>query len=359
MERSLTSLPFVPSVEPPPLLANNAKATEQFARLMDALLILDAERSCRVSELAARVGLEPGRMRELLSAYMVAGAEALGPDAPFNLTFGTADGSLSGDEDDDAAQGTADVVHLSGMRERGQSLLGDLGRRPVMVKDVARVLLAGTLLLRGDDLPAERRLVVQALVDKLSAAMGASVDAPAEASAEQLQRAVLDRCRVRFRYLHPWTGESSVVEVEPYDVHRRRDRLVLDAGASAEAPLVSYDVGGISELVVLAGEAVFAARALPPRGERVPRVPVVLRVTTEAQEDWVCKGWKGVVVGPSGDGRLDIAIQLDGSADDPAAAERLGAFLLQLGPGASVVSPEGLRDCARPVALRLLAQLTD
>jgi len=50
-------------------------------RLLDALLILDVERACRVSELALRVGLPEQRLRDLLSSYMVAGADGVGTAA--------------------------------------------------------------------------------------------------------------------------------------------------------------------------------------------------------------------------------------------------------------------------------------
>ncbi len=182
------------------LLAKKAAAAQQFSWPLDALLVLDARWACRVADLAATVGLEPGRMRELLSAFLVAGAEALGPDAPFNLDFSTDQASLSSDAADDDAYASADTVRLSRLRGSGRWLLDDVGRRLLMVHDVARAA-------------------------KLAGAMGASLDSPTCSSdASLLQRAVDARQQVRFRYLHPWTGASVGVETVPYDVRRQRDR---------------------------------------------------------------------------------------------------------------------------------------
>lgn len=344
----LTSLPFPPSGEQEPL-AKNAPAPQQFSRLLDALLILDAQRSCRVADLAAQVGLPPGRMRELLSAFMVAGAESLGADAPFNLEFGTDEGPLSAEPEDDDAQAGAQTVHLSTLRGSGEWLLGDVGRRPVMVRDVARVLLAARLLVVGGQLPPEQEQGVEVLAAKLAAAMRASVTSPADSTASELQRAVVERRRVRFRYLHPWTGESEVVEVAPYAVRRRRDRLVLDAAGDE---LATYDLGGVSELEHVGPAGAFDVPHLP---EEPDGVPVVVRVRdSPAAERWLLEGWDGRVVGPAGPGEVDVRILVDGSAGDPAVAQRLGVLLLQLGRAVRVVSPESLRAAAVPVGRRLL-----
>lgn len=341
----LTSLPIRPAGEPPPLLRGQAKATDYFGRLLDALVVLDAEKECRIDDLAAQVGLEPDKLRELISAYMVAGAEVLGGGAPFNVTFGPA--HLGTGEEDDAAFATAEVVRLDSSRGRGSWLLGDLGRRPVMVKDVARAVLAGALLLETADLPEERRTAVQALVGKLSEALGGTVKAPAEAVAPVLHQAALDRRRVRFRYLHPWTGESVRCEADPYDVRRQRDRLVLDAGPE----LVTYDLDGISELEVL--DASFEVPDLPAREDRYRGVEVVLRVTDQVAERWLLEGWGGTVVGPV-PGGVDVRVLVDEPVGEEGVAARLGALLVQLGPGVRVVSPERLRTAAVPVAQRLL-----
>jgi predicted DNA-binding transcriptional regulator YafY len=347
----VSSLPFNPPPRQQPLLPGNAPAAQQFARLLDALVVLDAERACRVADLAARVGLEPERLRALISAFMVAGAEALGPDAPFNVSWGTDERVLDSDEDDDSLHARADVVHLAGSRERGEWLVGDLGRRPVMVTDVARALLAATVMLQSDTLTPERRVTLDSLVEKLSTAMRATVDAPAEATATALQSAVRDRTRVAFRYLHPWTGQSSTCEVEPYDVRRRRDRLVLDAGT----PISTYDVTGVSELEIVSDPDAFSPRDLPPREQRTPTVQVVLTVDGHSrQEDWLLGGWGGRVLGPTGDGRVRVALDLDGDAADPGIAERLGVLLLQLGPTCRVEEPVDLQTAARSVGARLL-----
>ena len=340
----LTSLPFQPVGDPPPLLKGQAKATDYFGRLLDALVVLDVERECRLDELAAQVGLEPAKLRELIGAYIVAGAEVLGGGAPFNVTFGA---DLGTGEEDDEAFATADTVRLDSGRGRGSWLVSDLGRRPVMVKDVARAVLAGALLLESAELPDGRRTAVQALVVKLSAALGGTVKAPAEPVAPVLHRAALDRRRVRFRYLHPWTGESVRCEADPYDVRRQRDRLVLDAGPE----LLTYDLDGISELELM--DTTFEVPELPPREERYRGVEVVLRVTEEPLERWLLEGWAGKVVGPV-EGGVDISVLVDEPVGADGIAARLGALLVQMGPGVSVVSPERLKQAAVPVALRLL-----
>lgn len=345
---SFSSLPFTPPAGQQPMLAGNAKASLQFARLLDALLILDAEGSSNVADLATRVGLPVARLRELISSYMVAGAEALGSDAPFNLSWGTDEGVLGTSEEYDNVQ--ADVIHLSG-HKTGEWLVGELGRRPVMVKDVARALLAAKVVLEAKSLPPGQELTLRQLVDKLSAAMRASVDTPAEATAATLQTAVRERRRVAFRYLHPWTGETTQCEVEPYDIRRRRERLVLDTN------LGTYDVTGVSQLEVGPESDAFTRPELPPRDERTPVVEVVLSVEAySSQEDWLLGGWRGKVTGPLGDGRVGVRVELDGDPADPGVVERLGVLLLQLGPSCRVEEPASLRHAARSVGERLLAR---
>lgn len=344
----MTSLPFV-SAQPQPLLPLAAPAPQQFSRLLDALLILEAEGSCQIADLAARVGLAPVRMRELLSAFMLAGAEVLGTNAPFNLMFGTSDDDVGTGEEDDDKQAEADVVHLSAHLGRRERLLSQIGARPLMVRDVARALVAARLLRAATRLPAERRAGVGALTVKLAAAMQASVGAPAESVASVLLAATQDRQRVRFRYLHPWTGQPSVVEVEPYDVRRRRDRLVLDAAGSAGR--CTYDLGGISELVEVGEPGAFAVPDQPQRGHDRHRVEVVLRVPAHSsQENWLFSGWGGQVVRAVGNGEDEVRIQLEGDAGDPDVAHRLGVLLLQLGRTVRVVNPPELRSAAADVA---------
>lgn len=341
------STPAVTGGRHPQPLANNASASAQFTRLLDALDVLEQERSCHIGELAARVGLQPGRLRELLTAYCVAGAEVLGPEAPSSIAFGTADGPLGTDEADDARQAAADTVHVG---SSATSLSARLGSPAVEVADLARAVLAGTLLTEDGRLDDARREQVTELVRLLSAAMGATVETPAERTALVLSRAVREQRRVAFDFVHPWTLERSRCEVEPYDVRRARERLVLDAGPG----LRTYDLVGISDVELL--DTTFTAPALPPAEVRTPRTPVVLRVRTERQERWLCESWRGRVVGPAADGRIDIRIELDGGPSDAASADRLGALLLQMEEGVSVVSPPELVPAVARVAQRVLSR---
>ena len=346
----MTSLPFFPAPGHQDLLPNSAKASAQFARLLDALLILDAEGSSGIGDLARRVGLQPERLRHLLSVFMTAGADALEDSAPLAISFGTADGPLGADEEDDEAQGAADVVWLEGTDRRRGWLVSDLGRRPVLVKDVAKALLAASLVLSDEDLSPERRESVASLVARLSKAMSATVQPPAGSVVHLLQDAIAGHRRVRFRYLHPWKGDSATVDAEPYDLRRQRDRLVLDAGT--DGGLIGYDVSGITEVEIL--DVSFDPPVLPPLEARTARVPVVLRVPAySAEETRIEKGWGGVVVSAVEDGLVDMRVELDGHAADPGVANRLGVLLLQLGPTVSVVAPPELVAAAAPVAQRL------
>ncbi len=241
----MTAAFFLP-VRRPPLLPNNARVPVQMARLLDALLILDVERSCAVDALAERVGLQPQRLRDLLSSYMVAGADVVGTAAPFTITFGTSDGPLSGDPEDDAAQHSADVVYVS--ETHRYPLLDDLGRRAVPVEDVVRALLSARAVLAAGTLEERQRLLLDGLVRKLEAAMHVTVTSPISAVVEQLRRAVDSRHRVSFRYRDPWTGQQSQPDVEPYAVRRRRDRYVLEAGQSGATS--TYDLSAVTELQV-------------------------------------------------------------------------------------------------------------
>lgn len=345
--RSETSLPFLP-LEPQAPLPKNASASAQFERLLDALLVLDAMGSCRIADLARQVGLDAARLRELLSVWMTAGADVVESPMPLTVSFGTADGPLSGDEEDDDLQESADVVWLE-TRQRDW-LVGELGRQPVMVKDVARALLAASLIAEDEDVDARRRLEVRALAERLAEGLGASVSPPAGTVAADLQDAVRDASAVRFRYLHPWTGEASTAQVSPYDVRRHRDRLVLDAGSGGI--LLTFDVGGISELSRV--DSAYEPLDLPPVSERTPRVPVVIRVPYGSRADsWLCDSWSGLVQRRVGDD-VDIQVELDGDVTDEGVVRRLGVLMLQLGAGCSVQSPAQLADAAALVGRRLL-----
>lgn len=343
----MTSLPFLPKGELPPL-KKNASASAQFGRLLDALLVLDAHGSCRISDLAAQVGLEPARLRELLSVWMTAGSEVVESPMPLTVSFGTAERPLSGDEEDDALQESADVVWLE--TKQRDWLVGEVGRQPVMVKDVARALLAASLIADDDDVDPARRVEVHALLKRLATGLGAFVKPPAGSAAADLQDAIRAESVVRFRYLHPWTGEAATAQVSPYDVRRHRDRLVLDAGSAGI--LLTFDVGGISDLVRV--DAAYEPLDLPPVSARTPRVPVVIRVPYGSRADsWLCDSWGGIVRDRVGD-HVDIEVQLDGDVTDEGVVGRLGVLVLQLGAGCSVQSPEVLRSAPATVAKRLL-----
>lgn len=341
--------PFMPVGNPEPL-PNNAKAPEQMARLLDALLILDVERSCPVAELAERVGLQQQRLRDLLSSYMVAGADVVGTAAAFTITFGTADGPLSADPEDDSAQAAADVVYVSDTHANAP-LLDDLGRRAVPVEDVARGLLSARAVLASGALEERQRVLLDSLVTKLEAAMHVTVTSPISSVIEQLLAAAVARRRVSFRYRDPWTGQESHPYVEPYAVRRRRDRYFLEAGEGAE--VWTYDLSAITDLAVDALSS-FPQRSLPSESQRDLPLRVVLRVPMDSgAERRLCQAWDARVVGPVGDGQLDLAIELERAN----AASRLGVLVLQLGPPCTVVEPAELVDAAVPVAQRLLEGL--
>jgi predicted DNA-binding transcriptional regulator YafY len=333
-------------------LSGLAPAPQQLARLLDALLILQEQGRARVSELAYQVGLKPEVLRRLLSSYMVAAAEAVGTAAPRTITFGTSAGPLTGHPSDDEDQAAADVVYLS-RRTDGTQLLDDLGRRPVLVEDVARGLLAARAVLSGSAVDERQRALLERLVDRLSRALGASVTAPFDAVTEQLRAAVQQRRRVSFRYRDPWTGVTTQHAVEPYDVRRHRERMFLDAGPDADVGFRSFDVSGMAE-VVIDGASTFEPPVLPPASVRAAPIQVVLEVPDRSPaEDRLVDGWAARVLGPPRDGRLQLRIDLDRLN----AGTRLGVLLLQLGPGCSVLSPPELVSAAAPVARRLLETL--
>jgi predicted DNA-binding transcriptional regulator YafY len=345
--------PLLPTEGDQPLLPKHAPANQQLGRLLDALLILQVERSATVAALARRVGLKPDRLRELLSSYMVAGADAVGVAAPFSISFGTAEGPLGADPEDDAKQASADVVYLSSLRD-GSAVLDDVAMQPVSVEQVALGILAAKSLLVSSSLNERHRSAVEDLVGKLEAALHATVSAPIDAVADELRRAAKDRRTVSFRYRDPWTRETTQQQaVEPYDVRRHRERLVLDAGPEPGVGYRTFDLSGVSELQI--GADGFEPPALPARDQRDGRIPVVLRIPKddESADKRLTRGWRGRVVGPAADGMVDIRIELDAGT----ASSRLGVLLLQLGPGCSVVTPPELRAAALPFARRMLADL--
>ena len=349
MTSGIAVLPGLPD-EPP--LSGLAPAPVQLARLLDALLILEVERKARVADLAHQVGLQATVLRKLLSSYMVAGADAAGPDAPLTISFGTSAGPLSAAPDDDGEQASADVVYLS-RRTNGTAVLDDLGRRPVLVEEVARAVLVGRAVLETGALDQSRRDLLEGLVQKLCSALGATVSSPFDAVTDRLRRAVHERRRVRFRYRDPWTGAQTWPQVEPYDVRRSRARLFLDAGPEPEGGFRSYDLSGIAELEV-DEQSSFDPPALPPADERAAPFDVVVEVPAgSAAQGRLADGWGARVAGVTQDGRIRLRFDLDRLH----AETRLGVLLLQLGPGSSVVSPTELVDAAVPVAQRLLDTL--
>ena len=340
---------LLPTVTEQPPLSGLAPAPQQLARLLDALLILQVHRSMRVADLARQVGLKAGVLRRLLSSYMVAAADAVGTAAPLTIVFGTSAGPLSAHRRDDDEQASADVVHL--VPRSGTDLLDDVGRRPVLVEDVARGLLSARVVLATGALDDRQRALLERLVERLSTALGASVTAPFDAVTERLRAAVAQRHRVGFRYRDPWTGSTSHHDVQPYDVRRQRQRLFLDAGPDAAGR--SFDVSGIADLTVDEGSS-FEPPVLPPAAEGAAPLEVVLEVPDRsAAEHRLVDGWGARVVGPPHDGRLQLRFDLDRLH----AGTRLGVLLLQLGPDCRVVSPPELVDAAVPVAQRLLDTL--
>lgn len=343
----MKQLPFLPAGNLPPL-QKAAKASAQMGRLLDALLILDVEGTCRVADLALRVGLPEQRLRDLLSSYMVAGADAVGTAAPFTITFDTEAGPLSADPEHDDAQARADVVYVSDTHT-GVPLLDDLGRRAVTVEEVTRALLSARALLVSDELDPRHRPLVDALAAKLEAAMQVTVTAPVDAVVARLRAAVSARHPVAFRYRDPWTGQATRPMLEPYDVRRRRDRFLLDAGTSG-GQFWTFDISAISDLQVEVS-ATFPERVLPPVEERERPIRVVIRVPKDsAAERRLEDGWAARVVGPAPDGQLDLTIELDRVN----AAARLGVLVLQLGAPCAVLEPAELAGAAVPVAQRLL-----
>lgn len=349
MTRGIAVLPGVPE-EPP--LSGLAPAPVQLACLLDALLILEVERKARVADLAHQVGLQATVLRKLLSSYMVAAADAVGTDAPLTISFGTSAGPLSASPDDDVEQASADVVYLS-RRTDGSAVLDDLGRRPVLVEEVARAVLVGRAVLQTGALDQSRRVLVDGLVHKLSTALGATVSSQFDAVTDRLRRAVHERRRIRFRYRDPWTGVQTWPEVEPYDVRRSRSRLFLDAGPEPAHGFRSYDLSGIAELEV-DEQSSFDVPALPPASERAAPFDVIVEVPAGSPaQGRLADGWGARVAGAGQDGCIRLRFDLD----RPHAETRLGVLLLQLGPGCAVVSPPELVDAAVPVARRLLDTL--
>lgn len=346
----MTNVPFLPvgHLEP---LPNSAKAPVQMSRLLNALLILDVERSCSVQHLARRVGLQPQRLRDLLSSYMVAGADVVGTAAAFTITFGTAEGPLSADPEDDAAQATADVVYVSATHSN-VPLLDDLGRRAVPVGNVVRGLLSARGVLASGALEERQRILLDSLVGKLEAAMQVTVTPPISSVVEQLRTAAAARHRVSFRYRDPWSGQESHPDVEPYAVRRRRDRYFLEAGEGSE--VWTYDLSAITGLVVDVSSA-FPQRSLPPEDQREQPIRVVLRVPKDSSaERRLCHGWAARVISPAEDGELDLEIELDRANT----AARLGVLVLQLGAPCAVVRPAEFGSAAAQVAERMLATLS-
>jgi predicted DNA-binding transcriptional regulator YafY len=341
--------PFVPPERDQPLLALNASVDQHLARLLDALLILDAEGSARVADLARRVGLPVERLRDLLSAYMVAGAEAAGPNAPYTVVFGTAEGPLDATEEYDEAQAIADHVFVDAARDLRVSLVEDVGRTPMTVDQVAAGLLAARQLIESDAFEECHRAALEGLAKKLSKAMQASVSAVTGPLEDVLARAVERRRRVCLAYRDPWTTEESRPIVEPYELYRQRDRLVLDAGPEPGEGYRTYEVAGIVTAEELPGDHAFEVPDLPPRALRHGPTRVVLRVPARSPAlRRLLDGWFGEAVAET-PSTTDIAIYVDRPA-----ASRVGVLLLQLGPGCRVVSPAELRDAAVPVAPRLL-----
>jgi predicted DNA-binding transcriptional regulator YafY len=329
--------PLVPHLEDQPPLPKAASAKEHLARLLDALLVLQVERRARVTDLARRVGLPPDRLRELLSSFMLAGADVVPPgQSSYNISF------RSGDD--------GEVVALSGQRPRGLPLLDDVARTPMTVEEVARAVLTVRAVLVSEELAPHRREALTALGDRLEQALRATVEQPVDVVTDQLRRAVKRRRVVRFRYRDPWNGAVQHVTVEPYDLRRHRDRVYLDAGPEPSTGFRTYDVTGISDLAV-DDDTGFDPPPLPSREVRERPTPVVLRVPAySGAERRLLTAWRGRVQDRAGD---DVLVRIEVDGFDVAA--RVGVLVLQLGPGASVAQPSSLVPAPAGVAARLLA----
>ena len=349
----MTGAALQPGFPDEPPLTGLAPAPQQLARLLDALLVLSVEGQARVADLAHQVGLKPAVLRKLLSSYMVAAADAVGTDASVTITFGTSAGPLSASPDDDDEQAGADVVYLSHDVD-GVQLLDELGRRPVLVEQVARGLLVARAVLAAGTLDGRQQELVAGLVRKLSAALGATVTVPFDAVTDRLRTAVQDRRRVRFRYRDPWTGVQTWPEVEPYDVRRSRTRVFLDAGPDPDQGFRSFDVSGIDELEVLQPSA-FDVPTLPPRSERGAALEVVVEVPRRLTRARTARRRLGrrsrrTAVPTAGSGFASTST----SSTPP---RGWACCSCSSARAARVVSPPELVDAAVPVAQRLLATL--
>ena len=344
--------PLLPPPGAQPPLPGNAAAIELLARLLDALLVLDAEKSCSIGELAQRVGVKPERMRELLTSFMVAGSEALGPDAPVNIVFGTSTGPLDPDVDLDDEQARADdVFRATEMRDEQVSLVDDVGRAPVTIDQVAAAILAGRALLESKALEERHHNAVAALVDKLASAIHLTLREPVDPDAQKLRAAAHARQRVSFRYRDP--GSAAVADeamtVEPYDVRRRRDRLVLDAGPDDAEGYRIYDIASMSDVTLVGETDAFEPPSLPPRDQRERAMEVVLRVPADSPAFVRLRdGWAGELVTQRG---ADVDVRI--TVDRPASG-KVALLLLRLGPGCSLVSPESMQASVQQVAQRVL-----
>jgi hypothetical protein len=156
---------------------------------------------------------------------------------------------------------------------------------------------------------------------------------------------------VTFRYREPGggVGVDETLTVEPYDVRRRRDRLVLDAGPDPVEVYRVYDVASISDLETVGDRDAFEPPELPPRDHRERALDVVLRVLADSPAFARLRdGWSGTVVATHGT-NIDVKITVDRPASG-----RVAILLLRLGPGCALVAPESMSRAVQRAAERVL-----
>lgn len=293
-----------------------------------------------ISDLATRLGVPVGELREDLLAFFTADVNGLlGLTRPSVLEFLGADGG-----EDDPQQ--AETVRLVDDRPTEE-----LGVEYVDAAELALIYTAARALLDVDPDDADLAAAISVLTETLFGE--AAEPAPAELRdqpLEPLRLAATERRKARISYSRTWEAGVFERDIDPYRLVQTRRGWEVDAGPpDAEGRLRTYLLSNIREVELLE-EAFEPPSDLAERLE-AQRTTERVRVRLPHTARWAADMYAERATAVTED-EDTVTLDLDLL---PPLGRRVGMLLLASGPDAAVLQPAGLVAEARALAGELLA----
>lgn len=302
-----------------------ADAGQRLRRLLAVLPWLAAQGGASLAEVSGRTGMEEPEVVALLELAACCGLPPYTPDRLIEL-----------------------IVH----EDRVEADLGPLLARPLRFSPAEGFTLAAAaraiLAVPGADpegaLAGALRKLESVLGDHRRVDIG--LDEPAQL--ELVRRAASGHRRLAVEYYSASRDELTGRQVDPYAVYARQGHWYLDGFCHLAEDLRHFRVDRIRTARAL--EETFdapAAREAP--GEAFAPGPEVrcVRLAVPVEAAWLVESVPHREVVEGGDGRLEVVLEVGGTA-------WLERLLLQLGPGAEVLDPPDLFDVGPAAAARVL-----